>query len=301
LTANVELVDAYELWSSFKNEVLYKNRFLINHEVLSYLKKLADANIKIIQPQTILYRARQFDGDLESMRYFEKKITKDNKETSEPISALTLALLKARSNTKRDPDSGFWGYNKEESFVPSNNDLVNDGRVNPSLIKYLYTAEDAYTAMVEVRPYLESVVSIAEITVKSPLTIVDFSYDSLGELKGTEEFLMYLIMQDFSKPANLDKKSYIPTQYVAEFIKTLGMDGIRFNSSLHGRGRNLTIFNYEKCEPVSSSLYELSDICFEARNISPRGKPDLLHLKLQKARQKQLDEFHKHYWKRHSK
>jgi hypothetical protein len=88
--------------------------------------------------------------------------------------------------------SKFWGYNEKESFVPSDNNIVKDGRVNPAFIKYLYTAEDPYTALVEVRPYLGSKVSVAEIRVNETLTIADFSYSSIENLIGFEEYLMFL-------------------------------------------------------------------------------------------------------------
>lgn len=267
MSENAEVKVAYDLWESFKDEILYKNRYFIDHPILGYIERFSVTNKRVIETGTILFRARLFDGELDAIKYLEDSQNVDG------MNALELAYWKAKSYPKRDPDSGFWGYNKAESFIPSNNAIISDGRANPALIKYLYVAEDAYTAMVEVRPYLKSVVSIAEIKIDSPLTVMNFSYESLSKLKDTKEFLMYLIMRDFSKPANTDKKNYIPTQYIAEFIKHLGMDGIRFNSSLYGRGRNITIFNYENCEPISSSLYEIEDICLEALNVSRKDSP----------------------------
>ncbi|KRE45819.1 RES family NAD+ phosphorylase [Paenibacillus sp. Soil522] len=287
LTNKDALHDASELWGSFKDEVLYKNRFIISHEVLDYITNLSENHKTIIESERVLYRARLFDGDVSAVRHLNDLAKNDENNSGNSSFTLEHAFFLQHYNLKRDP--GFWGYNKQESFIPLKNDFINDGRANPAFIKYLYTAEDAYTAMVEVRPYLKSVVSIAEIRVNSPITVADFSYESLKDLQSVGEILMYLIMNDFSKPANSDKKSYIPTQYVAEFIKTLGLDGIRFNSSLHGQGRNITIFDYKDCEPVSSSLYEIDDICFEAKNIAPKGLPDLLHDKLLMARQKEVD------------
>lgn len=58
---------------------------------------------------------------------------------------------------------------------------------------------------------------------------------------------------------------YIPTQIIAEYIKSLGYEGIRFKSSLHNGGVNLTIFNYEKCEAISSQDFRLENIKLTAR------------------------------------
>jgi hypothetical protein len=237
---------------------------------------------KTIEKETILYRARQYTGDEYFLHYLHS--------TDETIEeSFVTSALKARINQKQQ--TGFWGFNEKESYVPSNNNLIGDGRVNPSFIKYLYTAEEPYTALVEVRPYLGSKMSIAEIRVNSSLVVADFSYDSYGKLDGFEQSLMYMIMSDFSKPSDSDKKSYIPTQYVSEFIKTLGVDGIRFNSSLHDRGKNITIFNYENCQPIGSKLYEIEDICFEAKGIAPLNEKAFVHHKLEPYKIKQFDGF----------
>lgn len=280
------LIKANDIWSSFKEEVLYQNRFIINHEVLGYLKNMAEICRRTIEKETILYRARQYAGN----DYFLYYLQNADKTTDE---SYVTSAFKAR--IEQMEQTGFWGFNGEESFVPSNNDLIGDGRANPSFIKYLYTAEEPYTALVEVRPYLGSRVSVAEVRVNAQLIVADFSYDSFGKLDGFEQCLMYMIMSDFSKPSDSDKKSYIPTQYVSEFIKTLGIDGIRFNSSLHGRGRNITIFNYQNCRPIGSKLYEIEDICFEAKGIAPMNEKALIHHKLEPYKMKQFDDIFKKF------
>lgn len=42
----------------------------------------------------------------------------------------------------------------------------------------------------------------------------------------------------------------------------------------------ITVFNYEKCQPISSKLYEIEDICFEAKGIAPLNEKALIHHKL---------------------
>ncbi|EJV56387.1 hypothetical protein IEM_05269 [Bacillus cereus BAG6O-2] len=80
-------------------------------------------------------------------------------------------------------------------------------------------------------------------------------------------------------------------QYIAKFINNLGYEGIKFNSSLYKKGRNITIFNYDKCEPVSSKLYEIDDICFEVKGIAPKNEKSLVHEKLLPYKQKNLYDF----------
>jgi len=132
-----------------------------------------------------------------------------------------------------------------------------------------------------VRPYLNTKVSVAEIKeVTESLTVVNFTYESREKFDGFEQYLMALIILEFAEPSDSNIANYIPTQYIAEFIKTLGFDGIRFQSSLYKSGHNLTIFNYEKCRARCSKLYKIEDICFEAKAIAPENENDLIHEKL---------------------
>ena len=64
----------------------------------------------------------------------------------------------------------------------------------------------------------------------------------------------------FSKPHNGDASKYIPTQYLAEEIKKMGFDGLRYNSSLHAGGVNLVLFDPERCKPMSSYLIEVKSV-----------------------------------------
>ena len=277
---NENLSKAFKLLTSFKEQLLYKNRFIIKHEVLDHIREIAKNTHSIIEKDTILYRARLFTGDGNFLSYMGGDFSD---ESSDLVSKFMKMKYNAEINGKAN--SGFWGYDSQNSFVTDNDNLISDGRANPSFIKYLYTAERPYTAMVEIRPYLKSKVNIAEIRVKEKLNIADFSYKSLGKLDGMMECLAVFIMMDFSKPSNYDIKSYIPTQYIAEFIKILeydwgNFDGIRFNSSLDNNGINVTIFNYNKCEPIGSKLYEINDICYDAKGVAPKNENNLRHYKL---------------------
>lgn len=262
------------MWDSFKTELLYKNRFNIKHEVLDYVKKFAIQNQKRLGTETILYRARLYTGDNGYLQYINSDFNDEGLDLTD-----YLKNQQYKNNIDSRKKSGFWGYDEEASFVPPINDNVGDGRTNPAYIKYLYTSEQPYTALTEIRPYLNSKVSIANISVIEPLNIVDFSqFDNVND--EFETYLIFHIMYDFSKPSDSDVKNYLPTQYISEYIKTLGYEGIRFNSSLHRSGKNITIFNFENCRPISSKLYEINDICFESKTIAPNCEESLVHEKL---------------------
>ena len=64
----------------------------------------------------------------------------------------------------------------------------------------------------------------------------------------------------FSRPYNGDASKYLPTQYIAEEIKNMGFDGLRFRSSLNKNGFNVVLFNPDDCVAVSSDLVEVKGI-----------------------------------------
>jgi RES domain len=177
-----------------------------------------------------------------------------------------------------------WGNDEQESFVPQDSDKIKDGRANPARIKYLYIAEEENTALAEIRPLLKSHVSIAKIKVLNELRIADLTHNILMNVSDNDQTLIYLIIEEFSKPNNNEPLDYLPTQYISEYIKSIGFDGIKYNSSLYSGGKNYVIFNYKKCKAISSKLYELTDICYEAKCLGPigqlLGQKDLYHRKL---------------------
>lgn len=74
--------------------------------------------------------------------------------------------------------------------------------------------------------------------------------------------LQYALSQLYSKPVTEDDDTldYIPTQYIAEFVKRIGYDGIVFKSSLYNdeNSVNVVIFNFDKCEAVGSVVYDVT-------------------------------------------
>ncbi|MHB8065765.1 MAG: hypothetical protein ACYDG2_24630, partial [Ruminiclostridium sp.] len=56
-------IDMLNLWSSFEREIIYKNRFFINHKILDYIKIFSENNCLLYDENKVLYRARIFTGD----------------------------------------------------------------------------------------------------------------------------------------------------------------------------------------------------------------------------------------------
>jgi RES domain-containing protein len=244
---------ARELWYSFHNEVKYHHRFFPSHPVLDKLAVFAEQCKLTVNAGKIYYRARIIDDNALSEHMIAKCFRQDCTEEER--------------NSHHNKNNKFRGLSKEGSYVPPNPDLIRDGRSNPKFIRYLYIAESPTTAVFEVRPLLHNAVNVAGIEVKEQLIIaniaVGIDIDATKD-NSVDEWLMYFIQTAFSSSTN-NPDDYIASQIIAEYIRHLGYDGIRYSSSLHRGGYNLTVFDVEKCEAVSSTDLRLEDIKMSLR------------------------------------
>jgi uncharacterized protein YrzB (UPF0473 family) len=242
---NEDFVRIDELWSDLVNNLRYKYRFFLESKLLDDIGHIVQKHVVDVESHSVFYRARIFKPG-------------GNHQGKEP----------------------FWGYDAENSFINKNPDSIEDGRANPYAIAYLYVAETVDTACAEVRPYLDDYISVAEIQNAEPLKIIDLTGINLGVtfdygISATEEeYLSFLIVSSFSQPVKNRGSNYLITQYISEYIKKLGFDGIKFKSSLNKNGVNLTIFNYEKCKAVGSSLYQFTDMTVKFSKVQPVQKAD---------------------------
>ena len=113
------------------------------------------------------------------------------------------------------------------------------------------------------RPRLGARVSVARIRVNERLRLLDFSLQNYPKgMKSVKINLFHALSQLYSKPVTEDDDTldYIPTQYIAEFVKRIGYDGIVFKSSLYNdeNSVNVVIFNFDKCEAVDSVVYDVT-------------------------------------------
>ena len=245
--------EARKLWYTFKDAIFYENRFFVRHQLLDILSRYMEKNTLNIKPGQIFYRARIIDDSCINDHMFYKCYSASEGEK-----------LDVKYVGKANP---FKGLTKEASFVPPKSVKVSAGRANPKYVKYLYVTENPTTAIFEVRPFIYDAVNIAKVQVNEPLKVANIAVNlNLSNDKDTtvEMYVMGMIQGAFSKPTN-NTDDYIPTQIIAEYIKSLGYDGIRFNSSIHSGGVNLTIFNYEKCEAISSQDFRIENIKLTAR------------------------------------
>lgn len=224
---------AVDKWAEFRAEIMWKNRFFFRHELdLDSLKRLFDAHL----------------------------------ETD--ASAFGNEIYRARSQS-------------DEALIPLAEmgrppaHLAKNGRANPVGIPYLYAATTPETAIAETRPHPGDRLSVARYRVTGALrllnlqhprkTVSPFAVDEteLATLRHDLAFLAHL-EGELSKPIlpRVADLEYLPTQYLCEFIKNCGYDGVLFRSSISA-GANVTLFDDKKVVPESLTQYEVTKLLYE--------------------------------------
>lgn len=222
-----EIIANYGHWETLKEELKWKNRFVID------INRLGEG---------------EFRWDV-----FLQDINTQFNLTNE------IKLYRARIHHK----SGLPVYEQFEMNCPPKED-TNGGRANPAGIPFLYLSEDENTVLYEVRAAYLDEISIATFQLNediSSVDVVDFTKDSpLFQPEYVKEaiqgkLLRDRISKDLSKPMRRydSELEYIPTQFICEYIKVFtGAKGIRFRSSLHLEGNNIVFFepNLMECKSV---------------------------------------------------
>jgi hypothetical protein len=155
-----------------------------------------------------------------------------------------------------------------EDMGPPPKRIASHGRANPPGIPYLYLGSSAETAVSEVRPHTGESVCVAQFTIPKDAKLVDLrnprqlvspielgDETEIGKLRSDVGFLEKL-GEELTRPvlpqgAAID---YVPSQFLCEFIKKCGYDGVVYRSAIGG-GINLALFKPETAK-ASPQLIE---------------------------------------------
>lgn len=218
-------------WETLRDELMYKNRYFLDEALdVDRLKDLL-AHLPADDMPAVWYRARIL--------------------TSETPYAI-----------------------KDMGAPPKH--LANHGRANPIGIPYLYLGSLPETAAAEVRPHTGEIACVADFTVAAPLTAVDLrnprklvspfvlgDASAIGQMRADIPFLERL-GSELTRPvlprsAAID---YLPSQYLCEFIKKSGYDGVVYRSSVSS-GINFALFDPAKAVGGAVLLYNISRVSVE--------------------------------------
>lgn len=209
----LDMPRATEAWEGFRAELMYENRFF---------------------PQKIL--------DLDRLRELLGHLLVD---------AADIPQMWHRARLEIDDQ----GFAAADMGAPPRG-KPSHGRANPPGIPYLYLASTAVTAVSEVRPHTGEKATVATFTVPGNLKLVDLVHPkrTVSPFLLEDEVQVSRMRNDINLLLRLGEEltrpvlpqaamiEYAPTQYLCEFIKRSGYDGLMYRSSV-ADGINMALFN----------------------------------------------------------
>lgn len=166
------------------------------------------------------------------------------------------------------------GYSKKEMGAPPP-DKATAGRINPEGMSYLYLSADKDTTLYETRALIYDRVTIGKFKLADSnqhLKIVDLTRIDQYILSESDDCTLYVvnknhltsISKQISKAQRRYEKSieYVPTQYICDFIKSKGYDGIKYASTVKEGGINYAIFNPTHLKCCSIETKEIANITY---------------------------------------
>jgi hypothetical protein len=236
---------SWRSYSIFSNTVRSKQRYILDDESKQFLDSIIDTcenRIKKLKKDSIVCRAQ---NGCSWQPYYQT-----SPENEEDIYVDDLPHPYPSERMKPIEDSAL------------------EGRANSKGIPCLYVATDKETAMSEVRPSLDSIISLGYLKLKKDIKVLDFSVEhgnmnfniifkekpSQAEI---DKAVWLEIDNAFSKPTKVSdlKSDYAPTQIISEYIKSKGYDGIAYKSSF-ADGYNIALFDLEIADVAKCSIYE---------------------------------------------
>jgi hypothetical protein len=198
--------------------------------------------------QEAKYFARFFDMPGQSLR---KHLSEIEPVLRQLATTLSRGLQLFRSRLKVELTTGTEAEVARELGPPPLGKVKNN-RMSPAGVSYMYLSADQLTAVNETRPEVGDDLCIGCFELVKDLHVVDltgsviikqaslFSPEFTPDMKRRSDFV-----KEFSHaisrptPSDATELSYVPTQLVCEYVRSLGYDGMSFRSSLSLSGDNV--------------------------------------------------------------
>lgn len=230
LPATDPTTDRLSEWEKFRDELMYHNRYF---------------------PEATI--------DLDRLEALLSPLTLDSDE-------VPTVWYRARIQT------GDAAFTVDQMGAPPNR-IASHGRANPAGIPYLYLGSTQGTAISELRPHTGEMVCVADFTTPPNLKLVDLRSPrkmvspflledaaDIGRMRSDLPFLERL-GDELTRPVVPQSAAidYTPSQYLCEFIKKRGYEGVIYRSSVSD-GMNLALFDPALAQSGNVAQYRVTRV-----------------------------------------
>lgn len=168
-------------------------------------------------------------------------------------------------------------YTVDQMGAPPNR-VASHGRANPAGIPYLYLGSDKDTAISEIRPHTGEIACVADFTTPATLKLVDLrtprkmvspfvfaDAEDIGRMRNDLPFLERL-GEELTRPVIPQSAAidYTPSQYLCEFIKKCGYQGVIYRSSV-STGMNVALFDPSLATCGTVAQYHVVSVAVEIK------------------------------------
>lgn len=152
--------------------------------------------------------------------------------------------------------------------------VASAGRTNSKGQSCLYLSNCKKTTVKEIRAQAFDYVTIATFRLKEDIKVLD-----LSSITHTSPFYTYTdkttfllnekilraMEQDLSKPKSVweSELDYIPTQYISDFAKFLGYQGVKYKSTFDKQSYNIAVFYPELCECIYHRNFRIGELDYK--------------------------------------
>ena len=168
------------------------------------------------------------------------------------------------------------GYSKTEMGPPPPK-KASAGRANPEGICCLYLADSLNTTLHETRAGVYDCATVGKFVLNEDISVVDLTaLDKISpfyipdiDLLAANLGHLRKIGNEISRPLRKHDSSldYLPTQYICDYIKSIGYSGIKYKSTMCSDGINFAIFDDKLLDCTSVSNYDISSLRYDYNEV----------------------------------
>lgn len=151
------------------------------------------------------------------------------------------------------------------------------GRINPKGISCLYLGSSEDISIKEVRARMHDSVTIGRFELLKKIEVIDLTkIDKFSPFLGNDlgfDYEKYAVnnehLRNIAKEFLIPSKrndpdlAYLPSQYIAEFIKSKGKKGIKYESTMDSKGYNIVVFDAKLLECKETEFLEIVNIHYD--------------------------------------
>lgn len=219
---------------------------------------------------------------------FKKYLRNENRFHSKYINLEILEIILKETETvipagmrfyraRVSNEKGIKGFSRKEMWAPPD-DVASAGRANSKGQSCLYLSSNKKTTVKEIRAHAFDYVTIATFKTNREIRVLDLSSITHNSPFYAEtNKIAYLLNEkhlrnieyDMAKPMSRwdSELDYLPTQYISDFAKFLGYDGVKYYSTFDKSAYNLALFDSSACDCTYHRNFLVGDLDYKLTGV----------------------------------